>query len=115
MRKLYALLAWFVLVLTSLQTKAQIETADFNAAINGTNVHFTNTSNTNPNDTFLRRCYWQFGDGTGLLTRFNTGPDHIYQQPGTYQVCLKLFKRIEPTTINGDTLQLVSSGNNSSA
>src|SRR5881394_3880904 len=109
MRKLYALLAWFVLILASLQTKAQNETADFNVAISGNNVHFTNTSNTNANDTSFRRYYWQFGDGTGLLAHYNDDPHHTYLQPGTYQVCLKLLKRVVPGTINGDTLTLVSS------
>jgi PKD repeat protein len=109
MRKLYALLAGFVLLFISLQTKAQNETADFNSAISGNNVHFTNNSSTNANDTALRRVYWQFGDGTGSLTLFNADPHHTYLQSGTYQVCLKLFKRIVPTTINGDTLMLVSS------
>src|SRR5882724_2751811 len=108
MRKLYALLAWFVLILASLQTKAQNETADFNFVISGNNVHFTNTSNTNANDTSLRKCYWQFGDGTGLLTHYNTNPYHTYLQPGTYQVCMKLLRRVVPTTTNGDTLILVS-------
>src|SRR6187455_1097995 len=106
MRKLYALLAGFVLLFISLQTKAQNETADFNSAISGNNVHFTNNSSTNANDTAIRRVYWQFGDGTGLLTHFNADPHHTYLQSGTYQVCLKLFKRVFPTINNGDTLIL---------
>lgn len=96
------------MLLTSLQTKAQNETASFTSDINGNSVHFTNTSNTNVNDTSLRRCLWQFGDGSSVLTHYDADPSHTYQQPGTYEACLRLFRRVVPTTATGDTLMLVS-------
>ena len=108
MRKLYALLTGFLLTLVTPDVTAQNESANFISDVTGGNVHFTNTSTTNTNDTSLRRCQWQFGDGSSLLTYYNTDPNHVYTQSGTYQVCLKLLKRIVPTTVNGDTLMLVS-------
>ena len=109
MRKLYALLTGLFFTLTSLPINAQNEAANFTFVVNGNNVHFTNSSNTNTNDTSQRRCLWQFGDGSSLLTHYNVDPYHLYLQAGSYEACLKLYRRIVPTTPNGDTLMLISS------
>ena len=107
MRKINSLLTGFFLTLILLQANAQNnELANFTTISSGTTVHFTNTSNTPPGDTAMRRCLWLFGDGSSLLTFYSTNPTHTYAQFGTYQPCLKLFKRVPPTTPNGDTLLL---------
>src|ERR1043165_4565415 len=111
MRKFYTLLAGFFLTLVVLQAKAQIqnELANFTFTVSGTTATFTNTSNSPISDTSLRRCLWTFGDGISMFTNYSTEPIHTYTQPGGYQACLKLYRRITPTTINGDTLILLSS------
>ena len=110
MRRIHSLLIGFFFSLILLQAKAQNnEFANFTTTSTGTTVHFTNTSNTPPGDTAMRRCLWLFGDGSSLLTYYSTNPIHTYAQYGTYQACLKLFKRVPPTTPSGDTLLLLSS------
>ena len=109
MRRLYLLCTGFILSLFFSQTSAQNEVANFTFTINGNSVHFTNTSNTPPADTAMRRCRWEFGDGTSLLAHYSTNPTHTYSQYGTYSACLKLFKVIPISTPNGDSLLLLSS------
>jgi len=110
MRKLYSLLAVFIVAANFFQASAQNETANFTFAINGNTVHFTNTSNTLPGDTAMRRCLWVFGDGSSLLTFYSTNPTHTYTVYGTYSACLKLYKRIPVnSTPTGDSLVLLSS------
>ena len=110
MRRFYSLFAGFLFSLVFVSANAQNnELANFNFTITGTTVHFTNTSNTTPGDTAMRRCLWMFGDGSTLLTHYSTNPTHTYPQSGIYQACMKLFKRVLPTTPSGDTLLLLSS------
>jgi PKD repeat protein len=56
-------------------------------SLNPRKLFFTNTTvNFLPTDSIR----WTFGDGT---SSFAANPEHIYQQPGTYTVCLRV-KRI---------------------
>lgn len=109
MRKLYTAFALLTTSLIFLQASAQNEVANFTFSISGNTVSFTNTSNTAPGDTAMRRCLWLFGDGSSLLTHFSTNPTHTYAQYGVYNACLKLYKRIPVTTPSGDSLLLISS------
>ncbi|HYM93561.1 MAG TPA: PKD domain-containing protein [Chitinophagaceae bacterium] len=109
MRKLYTLIAGLIFSLVLLKVQAQNDVANFTFTTSGNTVHFTNSSGTVPNDTALRRCYWQFGDGTSQLTFFSVNPYHNYSSPGTYQACLYLMRRVTPNATNGDSLVLVSS------
>ena len=54
---------------------------------NAQKIYFTNTSTPLSTADSVR---WTFGDGTSS-NAFN--PDHIYAQPGTYTVCLRMQKR----------------------
>lgn len=111
MRKFYSLIAVLFLSLVITQAKAQNDVAAFTYVSSGNNFHFTNTSTASPNDTALLRCYWQFGDGSGLTTRFNVNPYHSYSTPGTYEVCLRLLRKVVNTTGTNpnDSLILISS------
>lgn len=96
MRKLYALLAGFVLTLLAATTYARPVTPDvanFTFTVNHEtkNVVFTNTSVLG-NEHVIRRAYWSFGDGTGTWTPPLQGTQHHYQHPGVYTVCLKIFR-----------------------
>ena len=96
MRKLYALLAGFFLTLLAGTTHARTVTPDvanFTFSVNHAtkNVVFTNTS-TLGNETGIRRAFWSFGDGSGNWTQPLQGTQHQYQHPGTYTVCLKIFR-----------------------
>ncbi|MGQ0738277.1 MAG: PKD domain-containing protein [Bacteroidota bacterium] len=97
MRKLYALLAGFVLTLLAstpyAQTVATPDVANFTFTVNHATKHvvFTNTS-TLGNQPGIRRAFWSFGDGTGTWTPPLQGTQHQYQHPGTYTVCLKIFR-----------------------
>jgi PKD repeat protein len=96
MRKLYALLAGFVVTLLAATTYARPVTPDvanFTFTVNHEtkNVVFTNTSVLG-NEPGIRRAFWSFGDGTGTWTPPLQGTQHQYQHPGTYNVCLKIFR-----------------------
>jgi PKD repeat protein len=96
MRKLYALLAGFVLTLLAASTHARPTTPDvanFTFTIDHAAKHvvFTNTS-TLGNEPGLRRAYWSFGDGTTVMTGPLQGTSHVYQHPGAYTVCLKIYR-----------------------
>jgi len=97
MRKLYALLAGFVLTLLAstayAQTVATPDVANFTFTVNHDTKHvvFTNTS-TLGNQPGIRRAFWSFGDGTGTWTPPLQGTQHQYQHPGSYTVCLKIFR-----------------------
>lgn len=108
MRRIYTLLTGLILSSVTIQSSAQ-EVANFTHTFSGTTVHFTNTSNTSAADTAMRRCRWEFGDGTSLLTYYSTNPTHTYTQNGTYNACLKLYMVIPVSTPNGDSLHLLSS------
>lgn len=95
MRKLYALLAGLCFVLTAIPGHAQPanDVANFTFAINAPDNHvvFTNTS-TLSNAPGIRRARWEFGDGTQQWTLPLAGTQHHYQSPGTYTVCLKIYR-----------------------
>ena len=96
MRKLYALLAGIFMTLLASTTYARPVTPDvanFTVSINHEtkNVVFTNTS-TLGNEPGTRRAHWSFGDGTGQWTLPLAGTRHQYQHPGTYTICLKIFR-----------------------
>lgn len=96
MRKLYALLAGFVLTLLatiSFASPVTPDAANFTFTINHEtrNVVFTNTS-TLGSEPGLRRAFWSFGDGGTTWTPPLQGTEHQYQHPGTYTVCLKIFR-----------------------
>jgi PKD repeat protein len=96
MRKLYALLAGLCLVLTAVPGQAQQpanDVANFTFAINAPDNHvvFTNTSVLG-DASGIRRARWEFGDGTHQWTLPLAGTQHHYQVPGTYTVCLKIYR-----------------------
>jgi hypothetical protein len=92
MRKLYVLLAGLAMAVMSLPTYATPDVANFTFTINPpNNVAFTNTS-TLGNEPGERRAHWSFGDGSGQWTGALQGTQHQYPVPGTYQVCLKIFR-----------------------
>lgn len=97
MRKLYALLAGFVLILQAATTHARPvvtpDAANFTFTVNdeAKNVVFTNTSVLG-NEPGRRAAHWTFGDGTGAWTGPLQGTQHHYQHPGTYTVCLKIYR-----------------------
>ncbi len=62
------------------------------------NFHFTNTSTGFSSTDSIR---WTFGDGASSNA---VNPNHVYAQPGTYTVCLRVQKR----TSNGTLLNCVS-------
>lgn len=57
------------------------------AGANTNNYHFTNTSSPFAASDSVR---WTFGDGTSSN---QINPTHVYAQPGTYTVCLRIIKR----------------------
>ncbi|NOT51751.1 MAG: PKD domain-containing protein, partial [Chitinophagaceae bacterium] len=69
------------------------DTANFTLVINApTNtVVFTNTS-TIGNLPGPRKAYWHFGDGAVQQTPPLQGTQHQYTAPGTYTVCLKIYR-----------------------
>lgn len=105
MRKLYALLAglaffFFASVPAHAGTRVP-DVANFTFAINpGNNVAFTNTSILG-NEPGIRRAYWSFGDGNGLVTGPLDNAQHHYTAPGTFNVCLKIYRF---TTNVGDSV-----------
>jgi PKD repeat protein len=55
-------------------------------------IHFTNASvNFQPGDSIR----WTFGDGTSSL---DVNPTHVYAQPGSYTVCLRVSRYTQPGT-----------------
>jgi PKD repeat protein len=56
-------------------------------------VHFTNTSAPLAANDSIR---WTFGDGTSSN---QLNPAHVYTQPGTYTVCLRVIKRTTSGTL----------------
>lgn len=103
MRKLYALLGGLFISLAASHLGAQTtipDIANFTTTVDhaGKNVAFTNTSviGNLPGD---RRALWIFGDGHQQWTPPLANTTHHYALPGTYNVCLKLFR-----IINHDTL-----------
>jgi PKD repeat protein len=96
MRKLYALLAGIAFALLATTTFARPvspDVANFSFTVNHAtkNVAFANNS-TLGSEPGVRRAYWSFGDGTGAWTQPLQGIQHQYQHPGTYTVCLKIFR-----------------------
>ena len=97
MRKLYALLAGFVISLVSISTanarEVTPDVANFTFTIDApnNNVFFTNTS-TIGSEPGYRRAFWVFGDGTGQMTGPLENTQHHYQVAGTYNVCLKIYR-----------------------
>lgn len=96
MRKLYALLAgvfYTLLATTSYAVPSTPDVANFTFRVDhaGKNVVFRNTS-TIGSEPGVRRAYWSFGDGTGIMTPPLQGTRHHYQHPGTYTVCLKIYR-----------------------
>lgn len=96
MRKLYALLAGIfctLLATTSYAVPSTPDVANFTFRVDhaGKNVVFRNTS-TIGSEPGVRRAYWSFGDGTGVMTPPLQGIRHHYQHPGTYTVCLKIYR-----------------------
>ncbi|MEO7923448.1 MAG: PKD domain-containing protein [Chitinophagaceae bacterium] len=93
MRKLYALLAGLLLTLVLPARTPSPDIANFTFQVDHPtkNVVFTNTSTlgSEPGD---RKAFWTFGDGSGTITPPLQGTQHHYQLPGTYTVCLKIFR-----------------------
>ncbi len=94
MRKLYALLAGLILSLAAINARPlPPDVASFTYTIDhpNNNAVFTNTSVLG-SEPGIRRAYWSFGDGTGQWTLPLQGTQHHYQSPGTYTVCLKIYR-----------------------
>ena len=97
MRKLYALLAGFVISLVSINSanakNATPDVANFTFTIDApnNNVFFTNTSIIG-SEPGIRRAFWNFGDGTGQMTGPLDNTQHHYQVAGVYNVCLKIYR-----------------------
>ncbi|MEQ1676533.1 MAG: PKD domain-containing protein [Chitinophagaceae bacterium] len=94
MRKLYALLAGLFFALTAINARSVVpDVANFTFTVDhaSKNVAFTNTSVLG-SEPGLRRALWTFGDGTTLLTPPLQSTQHHYQLPGTYTVCLKIYR-----------------------
>ncbi len=101
MRKLYALLAGICFVLAATPARAQTATPDvanftYNIDASG-NVVFTNTSVLG-NLQGPRRAQWSFGDGSNEWTEPLQGTSHQYLAPGSYTVCLKIFRLLSNTS-----------------
>ncbi len=96
MRKLYALLAGLFMSLAGSHINAQSITPDvanFSFSVNAPDnlVVFTNTS-TIGSAPGLRKAFWSFGDGTGQMTLPLQGTQHHYAGPGSYTVCLRIYR-----------------------
>ncbi len=91
MRKLYALLAGILLTLAAPARTLSPDIANFTYVVDHNNVVFTNTSVLG-NEPGTRKAFWSFGDGSGTITPPLQGTDHHYQLPGTYTVCLKIYR-----------------------
>ena len=97
MRKLYALLAGFVISLASIHNANAKDVfpdvANFTITIDApnNNVLFTNTSIIG-SEPGLRKAYWNFGDGNIQMTGPLDNTQHHYQVAGTYTVCLKIYR-----------------------
>ena len=94
MRKLYALLMGVCLSLTAIHAAPTVpDAANFSFTIDHPNkdVTFTNLSVLG-SEPGIRKAFWSFGDGTGLVTPPLDGAQHHYQSPGTYTVCLKIYR-----------------------
>jgi PKD repeat protein len=97
MRKLYALLAGFVISLVSIHNanakNVSPDVANFTFTINApnNNVFFTNTSVIG-SEPGLRKAFWNFGDGNIRMTGPLENTQHHYQLAGTYTVCLKIYR-----------------------
>ncbi len=64
--------------------------AQFSYNIDGNTVIFTDSSSSN-----VTNWYWLFGDGS-FSTQQNTS--HLFTNPGTYNVCLKVFNKNKGTS-----------------
>ena len=94
MRKLYALLAGFLVCLASINAKTVTpDVANFTFTIDApnNNVFFTNTS-TIGSEPGPRKAFWNFGDGIIQMTGALSNTQHHYQVAGTYNVCLKIYR-----------------------
>ncbi|MBL7730051.1 MAG: PKD domain-containing protein [Chitinophagaceae bacterium] len=94
MRKLYALLAGLCLALTATYAGTPApDVANFTSIVDhpNKNVVFTNTSVLG-NEPGIRKAFWSFGDGSGTVTGPLQSTQHHYQHPGTYNVCLKIYR-----------------------
>lgn len=90
MRKIYLLLA---AIFGSLLLKAQTtDNVNFNFAPDPltNNVAFTNT--TVLHGDAPRKAFWSFGDGSTQVTTPLANTSHHYSAPGTYTVCLKIYR-----------------------
>ncbi|HUP12215.1 MAG TPA: PKD domain-containing protein, partial [Niastella sp.] len=93
MRKLYALLTalLFCLVLPARTPSPDIAHFGFQVDHANKDVIFTNTSIIG-NEPGIRKAFWTFGDGSGTITQPLQGTQHHYQMPGSYNVCLKIYR-----------------------
>lgn len=96
MRKLYALFAgvcFALLAVPSNATPVSPDVANFTFTVNAAamNVEFTNTSALG-SEPGVRKAFWSFGDGTGVMTPPLQGTVHHYSTAGTYTVCLKIYR-----------------------
>jgi PKD repeat protein len=97
MRKLYALLAGFILSLASItnadakNVSPDVANFTFTVVTPSNNVLFTNTS-TIGSEPGTRSAYWHFGDGTVQMTGPLENTQHHYLVAGTYNVCLKIYR-----------------------
>src|SRR5258705_199021 len=97
MRKLYALLAGFVIRLAYINSanarNVTPDVANFTFTIDApnNNVFFVNTSSIG-SEPGPRKAFWNFGDGIILMTGALDNTQHHYQVAGTYNVCLKIYR-----------------------
>ncbi|MCX8020341.1 MAG: PKD domain-containing protein [Chitinophagaceae bacterium] len=96
MRNLYALMTAVIFWLTTQPLRSQNvtpDTADFTFTVNHETKHvvFTNTSRLG-NGHGIRFALWSFGNGQTAVTGPLQGTEHTYQMPGTYTVCLRIFR-----------------------
>jgi PKD repeat protein len=97
MRKLYALLAGFVISLACINSanarNVTPDVANFTFTIDApnNNVFFVNTS-TIGSEPGPRKAFWNFGDGNIQMTGALDNTQHHYQVAGTYNVCLKIYR-----------------------
>ncbi|MGB3007749.1 MAG: PKD domain-containing protein [Chitinophagaceae bacterium] len=108
MRKFYVLLAGFLLSLAAINAKpvtADVAYFTFTIDAPGNNVNFTNQTvlGTEPG---LRKAFWNFGDGMGMVTGPLEGTLHHYQVAGSYIVCLKIYRYFTNTNDSVLTSQI---------